>query len=135
MSGSLNKLKKLSSAVKCSLFVERSFGGYGGLANVYLLQEQPYEIAIQVFSRNTYDLGTLHVPVVTKEFYKQTAGWNRFVNIEEDAPTGINAAHCVKAAEEAARYTMDGRHLSKPQPGVNIVRMTDGTTKKVIVKK
>lgn len=45
------------------------------------------------------------------------------------------AAHCVKGAEEAARYTMDGRHLSKPQPGVNIVRMTDGTTKKVIVKK
>lgn len=57
------------------------------------------------------------------------------MNIEEDAPTGINAAHCVKGAEEAARYTMDGRHLSKPQPGVNIVRMTDGTTKKVIVKK
>lgn len=129
------QVKEVVIGSEVQSFVERSFGGYGGLANVYLLQEQPYEIAIQVFSRNTYDLGTLHVPVGTKELYKQTAGWNRFVNIEEDAPTGINAAHCVKAAEEAARYTMDGRHLSKPQPGVNIVRMTDGTTKKVIVKK
>ena len=129
------QVKEVVIGSEVQSFVERSFGGYGGLANVYLLQEQPYEIAIQVFSRNTYDLGILHVPVGTKELYKQTAGWNRFVNIEEDAPTGINAAHCVKAAEEAARYTMDGRHLSKPQPGVNIVRMTDGTTKKVIVKK
>lgn len=129
------QVKEVVIGSEVQSFVERSFGGYGGLANVYLLQEQPYEIAIQVFSRNTYDLGTLHVPVGTKELYKQTAGWNRFVNIEEDAPTGINAAHCVKGAEEAARYTMDGRHLSKPQPGVNIVRMTDGTTKKVIVKK
>ena len=129
------QVKEVVIGSEVQSFVERTFGGYGGLANVYLLQEQPYEIAIQVFSRNTYDLGTLHVPVGTKELYKQTAGWNRFVNIEEDAPTGINAAHCVKAAEEAARYTMDGRHLSKPQPGVNIVRMTDGTTKKVIVKK
>lgn len=129
------QVKEVVIGSEVQSFVERSFGGYGGLANVYLLQEQPYEIAIQVFSRNTYDLGTLHVPVGTKELYKQTAGWNRFMNIEEDAPTGINAAHCVKAAEEAARYTMDGRHLSKPQPGVNIVRMTDGTTKKVIVKK
>lgn len=129
------QVKEVVIGSEVQSFVERSFGGYGGLANVYLLQEQPYEIAIQVFSRNTYDLGTLHVPVGTKELYKQTAGWNRFMNIEEDAPTGINAAHCVKGAEEAARYTMDGRHLSKPQPGVNIVRMTDGTTKKVIVKK
>lgn len=129
------QVKEVVIGSEVQSFVERSFGGYGGLANVYLLQEQPYEIAIQVFSRNTYDLGILHVPVGTKELYKQTAGWNRFVNIEEDAPTGINAAHCVKGAEEAARYTMDGRHLSKPQPGVNIVRMTDGTTKKVIVKK
>ena len=128
------QVKEVVIGSEVQSFVERSFGGYGGLANVYLLQEQPYEIDVQVFSRDTYDLGTLHVPVGTKELYKQTAGWNRFVNIEEGAPTGINAAHRIKGAEEAVRYTLDGRQLSKPQQGVNIVRMTDGTTKKVMVR-
>ncbi len=35
---------------------------------------------------------------------------------------------------EIARYTIDGRLISKPQSGVNIIRYSDGSTKKVIVK-
>lgn len=37
-------------------------------------------------------------------------------------------------AEEKARYAIDGRKLSSPQRGVNIVEMSDGTTRKIIVK-
>lgn len=37
-------------------------------------------------------------------------------------------------ATEVARYTIDGRALSAPQAGVNIVKMSDGTVKKVLVK-
>lgn len=32
------------------------------------------------------------------------------------------------------RYSLDGRRLSAPQKGLNIVRMADGTTRKVMVK-
>ena len=32
------------------------------------------------------------------------------------------------------RYTIDGRIASSPQKGINILKMSDGTTKKVIVK-
>lgn len=35
---------------------------------------------------------------------------------------------------EVARYTLDGRSLSHPQKGVNIVRMSDGRVVKTIVK-
>lgn len=38
------------------------------------------------------------------------------------------------AAQEKARYAIDGRKLSAPQSGVNIVVMSDGTTRKIIVK-
>jgi hypothetical protein len=34
----------------------------------------------------------------------------------------------------AARYTLDGRQISAPQHGINIVKMSDGTVKKVMVK-
>lgn len=37
-------------------------------------------------------------------------------------------------ATEVARYSLDGTLLSAPTKGVNIVKMSDGTTRKVIVK-
>lgn len=37
-------------------------------------------------------------------------------------------------AIEVARYTIDGRTINAPQTGVNIVKMSDGTIKKVFVK-
>lgn len=38
-------------------------------------------------------------------------------------------------ATEVARFTLDGKRLDAPQPGVNVVHMSDGTVKKVVVKK
>ncbi len=35
---------------------------------------------------------------------------------------------------EVARYTLDGKRLSAPQKGINIVRMSDGSTRKVVVE-
>ena len=32
------------------------------------------------------------------------------------------------------RYTIDGKHISQPQRGLNIIKMNDGTTKKIIIK-
>ena len=37
-------------------------------------------------------------------------------------------------AIEVARYSVDGRRITSPEPGVNIVVMSDGTTRKVLVK-
>jgi hypothetical protein len=32
------------------------------------------------------------------------------------------------------RYNLDGRKLTYPQKGINIIRQSDGTSRKVIVK-
>lgn len=37
-------------------------------------------------------------------------------------------------ATEVARYSVDGRRITSPEPGINIVEMSDGTTHKVLVK-
>lgn len=50
-------------------------------------------------------------------------------------PTAIAAAPADSApAKAAACYAPDGRRISTPQPGLNIIKMTDGTVRKVIVK-
>jgi len=48
-------------------------------------------------------------------------------------PSGISGVHNATATE-AARYTLDGRQVSAPQRGLNIIRLSDGTVRKVIVK-
>jgi hypothetical protein len=46
--------------------------------------------------------------------------------------TGIKATHIQSAADSF--YTIDGRRLTAPQRGVNIVRNADGSTRKVVVE-
>lgn len=55
------------------------------------------------------------------------------VSVEVTEATDIDAVEGVKA-EETGRYTLDGKMLNAPQRGINIIRMSDGTIKKVIVR-
>jgi hypothetical protein len=55
------------------------------------------------------------------------------VAIQDYDPTAIKDLHSTNATE-AARYTLDGRQVSASQRGLNIIRLSDGTVRKVIVK-
>lgn len=62
------------------------------------------------------------------------AGGIRTIELCPD-PTAIAAAPADSApAKAAACYAPDGRRISTPQPGLNIIKMTDGSVRKVIVK-
>lgn len=55
--------------------------------------------------------------------------------VGEAVSAGIEAPITDKGTgKEVERYTMDGRRISKPVKGLNIVKMSDGRTIKVIVK-
>lgn len=46
----------------------------------------------------------------------------------------VDEIKAVGDAVEVARYTLDGRLIDRPVPGINIVRFSDGSVKKVLVK-
>ncbi len=48
--------------------------------------------------------------------------------------TGITGTQTSTDIREIARYTIDGKRINQPQRGVNIVKYSDGTVKKVVVK-
>ena len=73
---------------------------------------------------------TLYVPQESLDAYKSAAQWKEFFFLE----TGIKDAVKVSSATESARYSTDGTRLASPQKGINIIRMSDGTVKKVLVK-
>lgn len=53
--------------------------------------------------------------------------------VTDNEPTAISNVDNTTATE-AARYTLDGRQVSAPQRGLNIIRLSDGTVRKVMVK-
>ena len=61
--------------------------------------------------------------------------WSYFGSIvpltDEDAIEDVKASMGVT---ETARYDLNGRKQTTPQRGINIIRFSDGTTRKVIVK-
>lgn len=54
--------------------------------------------------------------------------------IDDHISTAVEEVEAATDAREVARFSVDGRQLSTPQPGLNIIRMSDGTSKKVWVK-
>ncbi len=54
--------------------------------------------------------------------------------VKVGSSTGISKTISDSNVTEQSRYTIDGRQLTTPVKGLNIVKMSDGTTRKVIVK-
>ena len=62
------------------------------------------------------------------------AGHSAFIELCPD-PAAVAAVPANSApAKAAACYAPDGRRISTPHPGLNIIKMTDGSVRKVIVK-
>lgn len=55
--------------------------------------------------------------------------------LENPAGLGVNSASNSTNVTETGRYTVDGTRVYLPTRGINIVKMSDGTTRKVIVNK
>ena len=60
---------------------------------------------------------------------------NLKAQLTDDIPTGIECITEKKAdTTMEGVYTIDGVKLNKPQRGVNIIRMSDGTTKRFMIR-
>lgn len=81
------------------------------------------------------DNATLYVPSGTKAKYEATDGWRDFKNIVENDLLKIDDGLLVDTGNDIVNvYDLNGHRITSPQRGVNIVRMKDGTVRKVLVK-
>jgi hypothetical protein len=76
---------------------------------------------------------TLSVPEGCNSVYQQANQWKDFFFIDNDI-SGINSLAINKNLSVKSRYTLNGQQVSKPQRGLNIIRISNGTTKKIVVK-
>ena len=76
---------------------------------------------------------TLYVPKGTKNAY-QNSEWRYCKEIIEMETSGIDSVILNPDAKEVSRYSLNGQRLAVPVKGLNIVKYSDGTVRKVVVK-
>jgi hypothetical protein len=108
------------------------------LKDFYSYAEQVPQCHWSSFSGSSLKNATLHVPAASLETYRNAVSWNNFGSIvaltdEDPKPTEIKSVRSNEITEKCF-YSLDGKHTSTPRRGLNIIRMSDGTTKKVILK-
>jgi len=74
----------------------------------------------------------LKVPEGTKDAYANAPEWKKFTNIQEIA--GVEDVEVDNNAVEVGRYDIHGHQLSEPTKGVNIIKMSDGSIRKELIK-
>ena len=72
----------------------------------------------------------LYVPEASISDYQAADQWKEFFFIV----TGVESVKADNNAVEVARYDIHGRLLSEPTKGINIIKYSDGSTRKEIVK-
>ena len=110
-----------------------AFQGCSGLTSVYVYAEKVPKIGSNVFVGVDAKKCTLYVPMGTRDDYRHSE-FGYFENIVEFDATGIDKTTTSTDVEEVARYSVNGQRLSAPTKGLNIVKYSDGSVKKVAVR-
>lgn len=112
-----------------------AFGNCKDLSSVYVSWEQlPNFNVAYAFCEVPMDQCTLYVPKGMAAEYKSSSNWSYFKNIVELDATGIDKVTTSADAKEVSRYLINGQRLSAPAKGLNIVKYSDGSVKKVAVQ-
>ena len=110
-----------------------AFSGCSGLTSIYVYLEKLPELGTYIFSGCDANNCKVYVPTGTYDDYL-VSEFGYFENIVEFDATGIDKVTTSTDAKELSRYSVNGQRLSAPAKGLNIVKYSDGSVKKVAVQ-
>jgi len=114
-----------------------AFGGCSELMDVYCYAEYVPNTDNDVFINSYVEYATLHVPAEAVDAYKNAEPWSGFGTIVALTEEEMKAVGIKGVSEDSSLsiiFTIDGKKTDTLQKGVNIIKMSDGTSKKVFVK-
>ena len=111
-----------------------AFNGCSGLTSIYVYMEKLPETGSNLFLGCDAKNCTVYVPKGTGNAYFRSAEFGYFYNIVEFDATGIDKVATSANVKEVSRYSANGQRLSAPAKGLNIVKYSDGSVKKVVVQ-
>ena len=110
-----------------------AFNDCSGLTSIYVYMEKLPETGSNLFLGCDEKKCTVYVPKGTGDAYFRSS-FGFFDNIVEFDATGIDKVAISTNAKEVSRYSANGQRLSAPAKGLNIVKYSDGSVKKVVVQ-
>ena len=110
-----------------------AFANCSGLTSIYVYAEKMPKLRTNMFDGCDAKKCTVYVPKGTYDDY-WLSEFGYFENIVEFDPTGINNVITSNDAKELSRYSVNGQRLSAPTKGLNLVKYSDGSVKKVVVQ-
>ncbi len=110
-----------------------AFSGCSGLTSIYVYPENLPELGTDIFNGCDAKNCTVYVPKGTIDAYKSSE-FSYFEKIVEFDAAGIDKVTTSADAKEVSRYSANGQRLSAPAKGLNIVKYSDGSVKKVVVQ-
>ena len=111
----------------------RAFNDCSGLTSIYAYMEKLPETGSNLFLGCDEKNCTVYVPKGTGDAYFWSE-FGYFDKIVEFDATGIDKVATSTNAKEVSRYSANGQRLSAPAKGLNIVKYSDGSVKKVVVQ-
>ena len=111
-----------------------AFSECSGLTSMYVYAEKVPKIGEDVFTGCDAKKCTVYVPKGTYDDYWLSDFRNYFENIVEFDATGIDKTTTSTDVKEVSRYSVNGQRLVGPTKGLNIVKYSDGSVKKVAVE-
>ena len=111
-----------------------AFSECSRLTSIYVYAEKVPKIGEYVFTGCDAKKCTVYVPKGTYDDYWLSAFRNYFENIVEFDATGIDKTTTSTDVEEVSRYSVNGQRLVGLTKGLNIVKYSDGSVKKVAVE-
>ena len=111
----------------------RAFNDCSGLTSIYAYMEKLPETGSNLFLGCDEKKCTVYVPKGTYDDYF-VSEFGFFSHIVEFDATGIDKTTTSTDVEEVSRYSLNGQRLVGPTKGLNIVKYSDGTVRKVVVK-
>ena len=112
---------------------DNAFWGCSGLTSIYVYPEKTPKLGTDIFDDCDAKNCTVYVPTGTYDDY-WLSEFGYFENIVEFDATGIDKVTTSNDAKELSRYSVNGQRLSAPSKGLNIVKYSDGSVKKVAVQ-
>ena len=110
-----------------------AFSGCSGLTSIYVYTKKLPELGPDVFTGCNAQNCTVYVPKGTVDDYKSSK-FGYFEKIVEFDATGIDKVATSTNVKEVSRYSANGQRLSAPAKGLNIVKYSDGSVKKIVVQ-
>ena len=128
-----SRLTSLTLPAGITSIGEFAFSYCSGLTSIYVYAEKVPRIGRYAFEGCASRKCTLYVPKGTYDNYRYSE-FGYFENIVEFDATGIDKTTTSTDVEEVSRYSLNGQRLAVPVKGLNIVKYSDGTARKVVVK-